>query len=712
MQKAIAKKRVFTLFQTKPHFLYMLAILINSVLGCYALENVAFFNEESFILNNNFEFYIVFVAAILSNISLLFFIHKYEKLKINIVPFIVCLICLFANWIGILAFPSSELFSMQISESKTISFVFDFSFLTKIRYGLLFCLAIYYAYMIFGVYPKLIKSSSSFSFIFFGIVFVAVFSIAWSLVFEWDVYVKYFNKNDSLLASDCVASCYNNRNTFGTLLLLGICSCGFLQCKRHSFIHYLLMVIFYIELYFVISKTSIVLSSLFLLIFLFYRFILTIKRRPIKTIFCSILVAGLPTLFLCFGAFNVFGENSFFSKLFANFILSFDFTKMPSMESRKFIWDALLSIMQSNPVRIVFGLGEYTPNLLLANAFSKLHSGYFYAHNGILQLFASGGIIRLLCVAFFYFAFLFKAIRLMCNKNSISFIFVLMFFVFSLHGLSESTFFFPSDTKGFALCFVTLLPVFVDYERLKEKSMDGVESFRKTKVKFFYSSLSKTTLLLSFILPLFIFFGGFYLNIDFAFSISPSLNYYFSIFCLVSPLFLILCFYCSFSIKKKSSLIYVFLSLFFAFFGAATCFFYHSPFSFFSFFAFLFLYTIYLFFRSRKYLKNENHSKIWVLFLGLFIYLGLVFLLNYLPLFFYYSNSFYSLSYLMGLLVANLFLYLCYIFFPRKKSIMAPLDSKLYFLSLRISYFLNKKEAKRMLREDKYFKRNGFSKIR
>ncbi|HAS56718.1 MAG TPA: hypothetical protein DCR94_05760 [Firmicutes bacterium] len=712
MQKINIKKEVSYLLQAKPRFLYMFAILLNAVLGCYVLENVAFFNEESFVLNNNFEFYMVFVAAVLSNISLLFFVHKYEKIKLDIAPFLVCFVCLLGNCIGILTFPSNASISMQTSENNIISFVFDLDIFQKIRYGLLFCLAIHYAYMIFAVYPKLIKSSSSFSFIFFGIVFVAIFSIAWSFVFEWDVYVKYFNKEDLLTSSDFVGSFYNNRNTFGAMLLLGICSCGFLQCRRHCFIHYFIMLIFYVELYFVVSKTSIVLSSIFLLIFLLYRFILTIKRRPIKTIICSILVIGLPTLLVCFGAFNVFGDNSIFSKLYDNFILSFDFANVPSLESRTLIWKALLSFLLAEPSRIIFGIGEYTPNLLLANAFSPLQSGYFYAHNGLLQLFASGGIIRLLCVAFFYFAFLFKAIKNMCNKKSISFLFILIFVVFSLHGLTESTYFFPCDTKGFALCFVTFLPVFVDYKGLNEKTNEMAMPFRKTKIKYFHSSLSKTSLLLSFILPIFIFFGGIYLNIDFALSISTSFNYYFAIFCLVSPLFLFLCFYCSFSIKKKSSLIYLILSLLFVSFGAVTCFFFNSPISFFVFFSLLLLYTIYLFFRSRKYLKNENHSKIWFNFLGLFIYLALAFVLNYLPLSFLDFKTFYSLSYLMGLIVANLFLYLCYIFFPRKKSIIAPLDLKIYVLSLRVSYFLNKMEAKRMLREDKYFKRNDFSKIR
>ena len=138
MQKINIKKEVSYLLQAKPRFLYMFAILLNAVLGCYVLENVAFFNEESFVLNNNFEFYMVFVAAVLSNISLLFFVHKYEKIKLDIAPFLVCFVCLLGNCIGILTFPSNASISMQTSENNIISFVFDLDIFQKIRYGLFF----------------------------------------------------------------------------------------------------------------------------------------------------------------------------------------------------------------------------------------------------------------------------------------------------------------------------------------------------------------------------------------------------------------------------------------------------------------------------------------------------------------------------------------------------------------------------------------------
>lgn len=710
MQEAIGKKGVFNLLENKPRFLYVLCILINAVLGCYVLENVAFFNEESFILNNNFEFYIVFVACILSNISLLFFVSKYEKQRLNVFPFIICQICLISNCVGIFSLSSSSLVSMQVSESKTVSFNFEIDIFTKIRYCLLFCLSIYYAYMIFGVYPKLIKSSSSFSFIFFGIAFVTIFSIVWSLIFEWDVYVKYFSNEDSLMASDIVASCYNNRNTFGTLLLLGICSLGYLQSRRHNIIHYLLMIVFYIELYFVVSKTSIILSTLFLLVYLIYRFILTIKPHPIKTILASILLIGLYTLFICFGALKVFGENSIFSKLFDNFIQAFDFSEMPSVESRNFIWKGLISFMNENPTRIIFGIGEYIPNFLLAGAFSKYEGGYFYAHNGLLQVFASGGIIRLICLLSFYICFLFKAIKNLCNKKRISFVFILIFIVFSLHGLTESTYFYPSDTKGFALCFVTFLPVFCDYERLKDTSNEEIEPIRKTKVKYFHSPLSKTSLLLSLILPLFTFFAGIYFNLTS--SLSSSFNYYFYLICLISPLFLFWCFYFCFSINKNRNVLYVLLSLLLILGGDVACFFLNEPISFSIFLILYFLLTFSLLFRAKKYLQNENKKRTWLLFIGLFIYIGLSMLLNYLPTIFADFKASYSLSYLAGLIVANLFLYQCYILFPKEKSLVAPLDLKLYFASLRLSYFLEKIEAKRNLKEDKYFKRNQYFKQR
>lgn len=687
----------------KPYAFVFLCIFITCSIGAYTLENIAFINTPNGNFNNNLEFFLLLGVNVVVNFYLLHLLKKYFTFKINIFPLILFLLALIGNVISLVLLPNpftASLPSAWGGSSVEISFTIDN--ITKIKYGLLFLLACYYGFMIFSVFPKVIKSSSSFTWLFYVGVFVCLFSIVYSLVTEWDVYVALVTQKDGYIGSAHVSSCYNNRNTFGTLLLLGIACLALIQSKRHSFINYVLMFVLYIELFFALSKTSIIIATVFIAGFFLYRFIIMIKPHPVRTIIGTLLICGVVACFLCFGLLKTFGEDSFFVTMLDNFIHAFNIGDNLTFTARTKIWESIFNLMKDNPLALFFGYGEFSSLNILSSIFSNdpTGSGYFYAHNSVIQLIVSGGLIRLAMGITLIVIFLYKTIKNAVNHNRSAVTFILVFMAFCLHGFSESTFFFPSDTKGMALCFLIMLPCLTDYEK---KEIDNNNERVNVKLRFEPSLLSKTSLVISLLLPIFIFIGPFFGNIS---SIPnqyfPSLGTNFSILCLVSILYLFICLYLFGCLNKTRAIIYnVFAILIMLSCLVSNVLFNNKA----MFIASLILegaMLIFAFIRCQKYTYGHNKKGFFLSLLYLSIFLSLFGLIDFGYLYFpnYMGQS--SPSYVTYLSFFNIYLYFIYLSLS-SKSMIRPLNMNLLLFEYKLEYFFSKIGNKVESKNEKYY---------
>lgn len=687
----------------KPYAFVFLCIFITCSIGAYTLENIAFINTPNGNFNNNLEFFMLLGVNVVTNFYLLHLLKKYFSFKINIFPLVLFLLALIGNIISLALLPNpftASLTSTWGDSSVDISFAIDN--ITKIKYDLLFLLACYYGFMIFSVFPKVIKSSSSFTWLFYVGVFVCLFSIVYSLVTEWDIYVAFVTQKDGYVSSSHVSSCYNNRNTFGTLLLLGIACLALIQSKRHSFINYLLMFVFYIELFFALSKTSIIIATVFIVAFLFYRFIIMIKPHPIRTIIGTLLISGIVSCFLCFGLLKTFGEDSFFVTMLDNFVHAFNIGDNLTFTARTKIWETIVSLMKDSPIAIIFGYGEYSSLNILSAIFSNdpNGSGYFYAHNGVIQLIVSGGLFRLAIGITLIVIFLYKTIKNAVNDNRSAVTFILVFIAFCIHGFSESTFFFPSDTKGMALCFLIMLPCLADYEN-KGKDSNGEKV--TVRLKFESSILSKTSLIVSLLLPIFIFIGPFFGNISsFPNQYFPSLGLYFYITCLISPLYLFICLYLFSCLDRKRAIFYNTFSILLICGSISLNLLLKDKVFFISSIVLETLVIIFAFIRCKKYTFGHNNKGFFLSLLYLMVFLVIFGLVNFGYLYFpsYPVES--SPSYITYLAFFNIYLYFIYLsLLP--KSMVRPLNMNLLLFEYKLEYFFSKIGNKVECKNEKYY---------
>lgn len=707
MSKSVEKELGF--IGKKPYALMFLTIFISVSIGAFMLENIAFMNTPNNLFNNNLEFFLLFGVTIVVNLYLLFLIKRYFSIKPNIFPLIIFSIGFIANLIALFILPSPLNLTVNDFAGKDMTISYSLDTMGRIRYAIMFFVASYYAFMIFSIFPKVIKSSNTFLWLFYVGIAICLFFIIYSFVKEHDIYVYMIKNTPDYKGPEYVSSCFNNRNTFGTLMLIGICASAIVQSKRHSLINYLFMFTFYIELFFILSKTSIIISTIFLIVFLIYRFAITIRRYPIRTSLFAILIIGCTVASICFGVLKTFGENSYFVTLLNNFVDAFTLSNKLTFTSRTKIWESCIKIMKGYPNSIVFGVGEYVTNNILSMIFGSDPSGtaFFYAHNGPIQELVSGGVIRLLILSIMIFIFLYKLIKNAANHNKSAITFLFTFFALLAHGFTESTYFFPSDTKGMALCFIFMLPMLVDYEK---KDIDSNDEKITFKLKFESSPLSRTSLIISFLMPILIFIGPMYGSIaSTPNALLPEIGLYFHIFALVSIFLLFICLYSFNCLNKGRSIFYSILTILLEVSLLLINIFHKDLITFITSLISLLILTIYSLIRCNRHFANHSKKEFFKYLIHLVIFLVLFGLLNFGYLYIPKYNIYSSASYVTYLCFLNVYLYFIYLYFPSKCPIR-PLDMKLLILEFKYEYLVTKLSSRMDKRNEKYFSKHSKNK--
>jgi hypothetical protein len=448
-----------------------IAIAFMFTIGAFFEEGVAFFDPVYTTIMSDLEYYLSLIAVLLSVGIFLFLAHRYYVIKINWAFFSIAVVLVVCNTIAVLAFPSVyETIGMDARTGDTFPVFYLLTNPERLRFIITFSVTCLYLYLVFAVIPKVLRNSKQLTIYFYGGIVVVFVSIVWSLIYEFNVYRAYFDSSMTPTLQTVAESFYNNRNTFGTMIVIGICACGYLQCQSHHWWYYLIMGVFSAELFFVLSKTSMLLVSIFWVAFLIYRYVITLKAHPVKNnVILGVLlaIAGFLAWFIVSGTIQ---KTPSINKIFKNFVDAIADTSEDTMASRANIWKLCIQEL-NNPLRIIFGMGDGNFMWLLGPMMNNGIVRLGYTHNGILAMLDYGGIVRLGIYAAMLIYFLLLVIQNFRHKHTNTFICLLAFILMFIQSFVETTSFMGADSKSLSLLIMIYLPVLTDNFQDKHKEI-------------------------------------------------------------------------------------------------------------------------------------------------------------------------------------------------------------------------------------------------
>lgn len=449
-------------------FIFALMCLCIS-LGAFLGERIALFSDHPNSFMNPAEFYSTFAAAVLSYAALIAVIRRNFRLKIAWGWLLFFLVLGVGNAIGTFAWGPS--FS-GFAEFEHIIYYYEWTFeiADKIQYALCFFLACAYFCLFFAILPKVLPHTRWIRSLGWIAVLFAIAAIIYSLCAEWHFYQDLFEPQRSV-PSYWTKSFTNNENTFAFLIFIAVaCLCMLHNSNSHLF-YWMLILVMGIFQIFVLSATGIVCTWLLILCYGFYRFIHSLKHKPVRSAITFLLLVAFTIAATVMIFTDAFGPGSFFTKIHDQ-ITSYTGPRNSAFETRVDTWNMVFGSL-THPLYWLFGAGEWQSRLYLSLIHVGLANGVqtYPAHNTLMQCLIDGGLLKVVLYLILSIRFFYVCILRISDKSKIALPILFVFIALLLHGIMESDVFLNMDTKGFAQLLFLFLPLEIEYFQAKHPAI-------------------------------------------------------------------------------------------------------------------------------------------------------------------------------------------------------------------------------------------------
>jgi len=415
----------------------------------------------------------IVICFVICFVSWWIYLHLERKegnFKVNWV-FIVLICLALLNVIVICAQPSTlkltvinrtgaNVFYPATSENTAETVFVNLSGTHKLFFSFDIIAIIEFIYICAFVFPKRFASLSFVKIlgyvIFAGVLFLSVYSFITEANLYKGFFQALFSGNTSELINYAVKSCIIHRNAYGMFLLMGIIFALINHSFNKKWYNYLIIAYCYINMIFTLCKTSLLISALITIIYVYFRLIIDYKNNSKRNLTLIITYSSLIGI-----AVLAVGASLVSKGKVLGFIYNLTQSEGPSsLTLRSYIWDNTYSLLGNGNWLAGRGFGIINTILYPMNKVNG--DAVFPTHNSFLNMLAEGGILYLLMflmlVAYSTYI-IFKSYK---KNPNLVFALALGAFAFLFYSFIETIHY---------LYYLFLLPIFIFYE-LEVKSVE------------------------------------------------------------------------------------------------------------------------------------------------------------------------------------------------------------------------------------------------
>jgi hypothetical protein len=501
--------RIFALQKPKYYLLMGILIPLYLVLVGFCEEAIAIFDPTGTVLMSDSEVFCSAGLALIVALFILYVAHSRMKVLPNWGFFVFFLIFVILDAVAIFSFPDHLLYYWWSS-------TYYLGDLTRWRYFIQWIVVCVTLYLFFAIFPKTVVTSRYWNLFALGCVLLTAAAIIYSYIAEYSIYWDLLRNPGELENEAYPQSFAWNRNNYGLVLFVGMACSFYLYARNWRWYYPLIGFFYFLNQFFVMSKTCLLCSLVFLGLYLVWLYFESVRKHPKRNniilgiLFFLILAI---VLFISTGLIEDFYEAN---RLYQEVKLVFENIDLGSLEFRKPIWDTIKMIMDTSWITRLCGVGDYNSKFFLNWYYFKgisfdmfsAHSGYFdvWLRFGWIGLALYGGLL----VFIFYYI-----LRGILAHRSYAYVSLFFFACMLLHAGTEDTNFLDATTKPLLLYAVIVEPVLTDGYQARVSNNNrflesGYLSPRKTWAPAEITGISSAQLLSLAILPLATALFGFY----------------------------------------------------------------------------------------------------------------------------------------------------------------------------------------------------------
>jgi hypothetical protein len=448
MTQAITNKK-------PPYLLMYIVTLVYLVVTAFFEEGVAYFDPVYTTLMSATEFYLTFSLCVVLFLTVTSIAKHYFGIRINWVFFSLVVMLFLIDVVAILLFP----------EWTVLTGVYHLTTSLRIRYIIFWLAACMAFYVFFAIMPKSVKNVRDWNFYFLGAIVIALSACFYSYFKESSSYLYFFDQSKDFNNYVAPVSFTNNRNTYGTLLMIGVLSSLYLFKKSRNVFFPIISIFFFINLLFSFSKTSILCALIAIIVFAFDEYVCTVKSHPVISSFAIVLFVFCLLFPLFVKKITFLSGNHFFSRIISNNFIFFDYGNpvyFDSLDERIDILSDIFVLCSKNIGSLFFGFGDWNFSWYLGFCRNGSSSYIESAHSGLFDVFGRSGLIGVvLYLGLIIYFFIIALKNYKARRNGAAFS-LTIFICVLLHGYFEDTNFLNMQAKPMMFLFMAFMPMLTD----------------------------------------------------------------------------------------------------------------------------------------------------------------------------------------------------------------------------------------------------------
>ncbi|MCI1245314.1 MAG: hypothetical protein LKG11_05170 [Bacilli bacterium] len=443
-----------------PYLLMMIVTIAYLVVTAFFEEGVAFFDPVYTTLMSGTEFYLTFALCVVLALMVFYLARFRFHIKTNWVFLSLVSLLFVIDVVAVFCFP----------EFTVGGGVYHLTTDLRFRYVTFWAAACIAFYVMFAIMPKSVINVRQWNVYFFGGLVIGVSACIYSYIVETSTYAVILDPQNSSINANLL-SFTNNRNTYGTVVFVAMVSSFFLAANTRRWWWSVVGVFLLANQFLIQSRTSLVISILFALFYFVWNLVKTFKSHLAISIVKISILALLVSFLFSIKPSGLADKVPFLSKVSQYFSFYYDLTNpstTSSFYSRSNIWSLLLTLVFSDPVRILFGTGDWNFSWLLGSQIDGLAPSIGSAHSGFFDVLGRLGLLGVTLYIALLSYFVFCYVKCLKAKRYGTTLSLALFVCVLFHGLFEDTNFLNMQTKDMMLLFMTYMPLMTNLALLKK----------------------------------------------------------------------------------------------------------------------------------------------------------------------------------------------------------------------------------------------------
>lgn len=364
------------------------------------------------------------------------------------------------NTINILCFKSGTTFTFTGADNEVHNVVYQMSIQEKVTDIFSFLATMGCALLVLDFCHKVFDIKQFLTFVCLIAIACVIVFIVISYFLQGSKYLIFYKHLfDQELYHTSISSVFTTKNSYATVLFIGILACVILHCFYRKWYYLAISGYIFINIIHTISKAIIILSGVLLLGYLIYIFFTTYKKHKKMNLITLAAIGGTILLAIIF-IFIYLAATDHFVSFFKTIFYS---KGVDTFKTRIYIWQKVVHIIShfnwiTGCGHILFGDVLHSYNLV--DTGTGEDTARFSAHSGYLQYIGEGGIIYLLIVLALIGFIIYLGIKNYKKDKPIVFISLSVITLFLIYmGIESSSIFIASGLEFGIISVMTLTPI-------------------------------------------------------------------------------------------------------------------------------------------------------------------------------------------------------------------------------------------------------------